>query len=55
MKFKKLVKSIQTAGYNVAHTKVIPEGWAVTVHTGYIEVIMQEKCGRNTETTFDIK
>ena len=25
------------------------------VHTGYIEVIMQGKCGRNTETTFDIK
>ena len=24
-------------------------------HTGYIEVIMQGKCGRNTETTFDIK
>ena len=24
-------------------------------HTGYIEVIMQRKCGRNTETTFDIK
>ena len=23
------------------------------VHTGYIEVIMQGKCGRNTETTFD--
>ena len=26
-----------------------------TTHTGYIEVIMQRKCGRNTETTFDIK
>ena len=25
------------------------------LHTGYIEVIMQGKCGRNTETTFDIK
>ena len=25
------------------------------VHTGYIEVIMQGKCGRNTEITFDIK
>ena len=24
-------------------------------HTGYIEVFMQGKCGRNTETTFDIK
>ena len=24
-------------------------------HTGYIKVIMQGKCGRNTETTFDIK
>ena len=23
--------------------------------TGYIEGIMQGKCGRNTETTFDIK
>ena len=27
----------------------------VNGHTGYIEVIMQGKCGRNTETTFDIK
>ena len=26
-----------------------------TLHTGYIEVIMQGKCGRNTETTFDNK
>ena len=25
------------------------------IHTGYIEVIMQGKCGHNTETTFDIK
>ena len=25
------------------------------LHTGYIEVFMQVKCGRNTETTFDIK
>ena len=25
------------------------------IHTGYIEVFMQGKCGRNTETTFDIK
>ena len=25
------------------------------LHTGYIEVIMQEKCGGYTETTFDIK
>ena len=25
------------------------------IHTGCIEVIMQGKCGRNTETTFDIK
>ena len=24
-------------------------------HTGYIKVFMQGKCGRNTETTFDIK
>ena len=24
-------------------------------HTGYIEVFMQGKCGRNIETTFDIK
>ena len=24
-------------------------------HTGYIEVFMQGKCGRNTESTFDIK
>ena len=24
-------------------------------HTGYIEVVMQGKCRRNTETTFDIK
>ena len=28
---------------------------AIHIHTGYIEVIMQGKCGRNTETTFDIK
>ena len=28
--------------------------WEVD-HTGYIEVIMQGKCGRNIETTFDIK
>ena len=27
----------------------------ITMHTGYIEAIMQGKCGRNTETTFDIK
>ena len=27
----------------------------ITAHTGYIEVFMQGKCGRNTETTFDIK
>ena len=26
-----------------------------SIHTGYIEVFMQGKCGRNTETTFDIK
>ena len=25
------------------------------LHTGYIEVFIQGKCGRNTETTFDIK
>ena len=25
------------------------------LHTGYIEVFMQGKCGRNTESTFDIK
>jgi hypothetical protein len=25
------------------------------LHTGYIEVIIQGKCRRNTETTFDIK
>ena len=28
---------------------------STTTHTGYIEVIMQGKCGRNTETTFDIR
>ena len=32
---------------------VFPSTYAY--HTGYIEVIMQGKCGRNTETTFDIK
>ena len=25
-----------------------------SAHTGYIEVFMQGKCGRNTETTFAI-
>ena len=24
-------------------------------HTGYIEVFMQGKCGRDTETTFELK
>ena len=39
-----------------------PEKWpahhcnlAKQAHTGYIKVIMQGKCERNTETTFDIK
>ena len=33
----------------------IRENMCWTNHTCYIEVIMQGKCGRNTETTFDIK
>ena len=31
------------------------KGKTVLIHTGYIEFIMKGKCGRNTETTFDIR
>ena len=34
------------------------EDWETNVngmHTGYIEIFMQGKCGRDTETTFELK
>ena len=42
---------------NTADHKLIKEEFFYYCldHTGYIEVFMQGKCGRNTEATFDIK
>ena len=42
-------------GENLVKTSELNLTWARVWHTGYIEVFMQGKCGRNTETTFDIK